>query len=42
MKSGPGDFFGYTAILENTNYRDDAEKLEDSKLMLIPREDFLE
>jgi len=40
--SGPGDFLGYTAILENTNYRDNAVALEDSKLMLIPREDFLE
>ncbi len=25
MKSGPGIFFGYTAILENTNYRDNTE-----------------
>jgi len=40
--SGPGDFLGYTAILENTNYRENAVALEDSKLMLIPREDFLE
>jgi CRP/FNR family transcriptional regulator, cyclic AMP receptor protein len=40
--SGPGDFLGFTAILENTNYRENAEALEDSKLMLIPREDFLE
>jgi CRP-like cAMP-binding protein len=40
--SGPGDFLGYTSILENTNYRENAEALEDSKLMLIPREDFVE
>ena len=40
--NGPGDFFGYTAILEETNYRDNAQTLEDSRLMLIPREDFLE
>ena len=40
--NGPGDFLGYTAILENTNYKENAEALEDSKLMLIPREDFLE
>jgi CRP/FNR family transcriptional regulator, cyclic AMP receptor protein len=33
---GPGDFFGYTSILEETNYKEDAE------LMLIPRKDFLE
>jgi CRP/FNR family cyclic AMP-dependent transcriptional regulator len=37
-----GDFFGYTAILEETNYRDNAEILEDAELMLIPRKDFLE
>jgi len=39
---GPGDFFGYTAILEETNYKDNAEILEDAELMLIPRKDFLE
>ena len=38
----PGDFLGYTAILEETNYRETAELLEDSELMLIPRQDFLE
>src|SRR5262249_40077455 len=30
--TGPGDFFGYTAILEETNYKDNAQTLEDSKL----------
>jgi CRP/FNR family cyclic AMP-dependent transcriptional regulator len=40
--NGPGDFFGYTAILEETNYKENAQTLEDSKLMIIPREDFLE
>jgi CRP/FNR family cyclic AMP-dependent transcriptional regulator len=38
----PGDFIGYTAILEETNYQETAEFLEDSELMLIPRNDFLE
>ncbi len=37
-----GDFFGYTAILEHTNYKENAQALEDSRLMIIPREDFLE
>ncbi len=37
-----GDFFGYTAILEETNYKDNADILEDAELMLIPRKDFLE
>jgi CRP/FNR family cyclic AMP-dependent transcriptional regulator len=39
---GPGDFFGYTAILKETNYRENAQALEESRLMIIPREDFLE
>jgi DNA-binding response OmpR family regulator len=39
---GKGDFFGYTAILEETSHKDTAEFLEDSELMLIPRADFLE
>jgi CRP-like cAMP-binding protein len=37
----PGDYFGYTSILENINYTDEAEALEETILMLIPREDFL-
>lgn len=37
-----GDFFGYTAVLEETNYRETAEILEDAELMLIPRTDFLQ
>jgi CRP/FNR family cyclic AMP-dependent transcriptional regulator len=40
--NGPGDFFGYTAILEETNYKENAQTIEDARLMLIPREDFLE
>jgi CRP-like cAMP-binding protein/CheY-like chemotaxis protein len=37
----PGDYFGYTSILEDVNYTDEAEALEETTLMLIPREDFL-
>jgi CRP-like cAMP-binding protein/DNA-binding NarL/FixJ family response regulator len=37
----PGDYFGYTSILEDVNYTDEAETLEETTLMLIPREDFL-
>ena len=37
-----GDFIGYTPILEDTVYKDNAEILEESELMLIPREDFLQ
>lgn len=39
---GPGDFFGYTAVLEDILYKDEAQILEDSELMLIPREDFMQ
>jgi CRP-like cAMP-binding protein len=37
---GPGEFFGYVPILEETNYTQNAEILEDARLMLIPREEF--
>ena len=37
-----GEFFGYTATLEGTNYTDNAQVLSDGQLMLIPNEDFLE
>lgn len=37
-----GDFIGYTAILENVNYRECAEALEDSELAIIPRLQFEE
>jgi len=35
-----GDFFGYTALLENSTYKDTAEAIEDTELALIPRKDF--
>ena len=37
----PNDFFGYTAILDETAYNDNAQILEDAELMLIPSEDFM-
>jgi len=36
-----GDFIGYTALIEDTNYDDSASVLEDADVMQIPREDFL-
>lgn len=36
-----GEYFGYTAVLEDVHYKDEAQALEETKLMLIPREDFL-
>ena len=37
-----GDFLGYTSILEEVSYRENAEVLEDVSLMLIPSADFQE
>ena len=35
------DYFGFEAILQNTPYSESAVALEDSELMLIPKQDFL-
>ncbi len=35
-----GDFMGYTALLEETPYEDNAQALEDSEVMMIPKSDF--
>ncbi|MBP6731157.1 MAG: response regulator [Chitinophagales bacterium] len=35
-----GDFLGYTALLEESTYADNAEAMEDSEVMLIPKSDF--
>jgi len=35
-----GDFFGYITLLEETSYKDNAEALEDSEIMIIPKGDF--
>jgi CRP-like cAMP-binding protein len=35
-----GDFVGYNSMLEGTHYTETAEALEDSEIVLIPREDF--
>jgi DNA-binding response OmpR family regulator len=37
-----GDFIGYTALIEDTNYDDSASILEDAEIMQIPKEDFLQ
>ena len=36
----PGDFFGYLALLENTDYTDSAVTLGDAELVYIPGADF--
>jgi CRP-like cAMP-binding protein/CheY-like chemotaxis protein len=35
-----GDFFGYTSLLDETPYNENAEALDDSIVVLIPKEDF--
>lgn len=35
-----GDFVGYTTLIEETMYLDNAEAMEDLELMLIPKTDF--
>jgi CheY-like chemotaxis protein/CRP-like cAMP-binding protein len=35
-----GEFFGYTALLEDRPYTETAEALEDSDICLVPKEDF--
>jgi CRP-like cAMP-binding protein/DNA-binding NarL/FixJ family response regulator len=37
-----GDFMGYSALIEDRNYDDTAEVLEEAEIMQIPREDFLQ
>ncbi|MDB5232417.1 MAG: response regulator [Chitinophagaceae bacterium] len=39
---GAGEYFGYTAMLEDVNYKDDAQALEESSVMLVSREIFLQ
>ncbi len=35
-----GDFFGYTALLEETVYKESAETIEDADITIIAKEDF--
>jgi DNA-binding response OmpR family regulator len=36
-----GDFFGYTYILEEINYKENAQAFEDAEVMHIPKDDFI-
>jgi CRP-like cAMP-binding protein len=38
----PGDFIGYTALIEEKPYDESATILEDAEIMQIPKEDFLQ
>ncbi len=35
-----GDFLGYTALLEETVYKESAETIEDTEIAIIPKEEF--
>ena len=37
-----GDFVGYTALMEGTNYKDTAQAIEESEVAVIPKEEFEE
>lgn len=37
-----GDFIGYTALIEDTNYTDSASVLEEAEIMQIPKDDFIQ
>lgn len=39
---GEGDFFGYTAMLEETTYKDNASAIEDAEIAIIPKQEFEE
>jgi CRP-like cAMP-binding protein len=36
-----GDFIGYTALLENSQYDDSAIAIENSEILVVPKDDFL-
>jgi CRP-like cAMP-binding protein len=37
-----GDFFGYISLLEGTSHKENAETIEETELVLIPKKDFEE
>lgn len=39
--AGPGEFFGYTAVLRDTVYEESAMAMEDTSCKLISKEDFI-
>jgi len=40
--AGPGEFIGYAALLQDINYQDNGQVLEDGDMMLIYRQEFLQ
>ena len=39
---GPGDFIGYLSIFEGEDFIETAEAMDESEILKIPKEDFLE
>ena len=37
---GENDFIGYTALIQNTHYRESAESIDTAELILVPRSEF--
>jgi CheY-like chemotaxis protein/CRP-like cAMP-binding protein len=37
-----GDFFGYTSVLEEHSYHENAEVIEESEIVMVPRQEFLQ
>ena len=35
-----GDFFGYTCLLEHSNYSEAAQVIDDAEVLLVPKDDF--
>jgi CRP-like cAMP-binding protein len=42
LLAGSGDFVGHGALLQDSNYQDSAQALEDSTVISIPRQEFFE
>ena len=40
--AGGGEFLGYTALLQDVNYQDNAQVLDEGALMHVPRQEFLQ
>ncbi|MBN9385591.1 MAG: response regulator [Chitinophagaceae bacterium] len=40
--AGGGEFLGYTALLQDINYQDNTQVLDEGALMLIPKQEFID
>jgi CRP-like cAMP-binding protein len=42
LLAGPGDLIGYGSLLQDGNYQDNAQALEDAAIMLVSRQEFFQ